>query len=51
MKEEDNRNYTVPIDRLYGLENKKVDEFNEDKKLNNMYFIFAPSLYLYDQAD
>lgn len=38
-----------PIDSLYGLENKKVNEFIRDKKLFSIYFIFAPSLYLYDQ--
>ena len=40
----------VPIDSLYGLENKKVNEFVREKKLfSGLYFIFAPSLFLYDQ--
>ena len=40
----------APIDSLYGLENKKINEFIKDKNiLPSLYFIFAPSLYLYDQ--
>ena len=39
-----------PIESLYGLENKKINEFLRDKKLySGLYFIFAPSLYLFDQ--
>jgi hypothetical protein len=39
-----------PIESLYGLENKKINEFLRDKKLySGLYFIFAPSLYLFDK--
>ena len=39
-----------PIDSLYGLENKKINEFLRDKKLfSGFYFFLAPSLYLPDQ--
>ena len=44
FKEGDN----TPINSLYGIENKKLDEFIQDKKIFKIYFIFAPSLYLYD---
>ena len=43
-KEGDN----IPINSLYGIENKKLDTFIQDKKIFKIYFIFAPSLYLYD---
>ena len=40
----------TPIDSLYGLENKKINGFIADKKIfEGLYFIFAPSLYLYEQ--
>ena len=40
----------TPIDSLYGLENKKINEFIGDKKIfEGLFFIFAPSLYSYDQ--
>ena len=43
-------NNIIPIDSLYGLENRKINEFIRDKKLfSGLYFFFSPSLYLYDQ--
>lgn len=45
-------NNMVPINSLCGIENKKIDEFIKDTKLySGLYFIFAPSLYLYDQNE
>ena len=43
-------NNIIPIDSLYGLENRKINEFIRNKKLfSGLYFFFSPSLYLYDQ--
>ena len=43
-------NNIIPIDSLYGLENRKINEFIRKKKLfSGLYFFFSPSLYLYDQ--
>ena len=43
-------NNIIPIDSLYGLENRKINEFIRNKKIfSGLYFFFSPSLCLYDQ--
>ena len=45
-------NNMVPINSLCGIENKKINEFIKDNKLyGGLYFVLAPSLYLYDQNE
>ena len=45
-----NEKNMTPIESLYGLENKKINEFISDIKLfSGLYFIISSSLYLYDQ--
>ena len=45
-------NNMVPINSLCGIENKKINEFIKENKLyGGLYFVLAPSLYLYDQNE
>ena len=38
----------IPIDSEYGLKNNKIANFMAEIGLSDIYFIFSPSLYLYE---